>query len=201
VQVFFSRSHYFIQRHTGAHLAPHAINHRANLLALKQLGVKDVIGISSSGSLKKSIRPGSLVVPSDYIDLFSGLSFFRERVRHVTPCFDETLRKRIAAAVKRAGLKAFQKGVYFQTVGPRLETKAEVMLLKKHADIVGMTLGTEATLAKEIGLRYAGLCSVDNYANGLEKKQLTFEDVAETQKKSLEKIIKCIGEVIGETTR
>ncbi|MFH1403177.1 MAG: MTAP family purine nucleoside phosphorylase [Candidatus Altiarchaeota archaeon] len=168
----------FLPRHgLGHETPPHRIEHRANLKALESVGVADVIGVSSVGGLREEFRPGSIVVPSDYIDFSSHVTFFDGEVRHVTPGFDGELRGRIISASARAGVKVTDGGVYVQTRGPRLETKAEVAFLGGFADVVGMTVGSEATLAGELGLKYACVCSVDNYANGVGGGRLDFADI------------------------
>ena len=68
-------------------------------------------------------------------------------------------------------------GVYFQTKGPRFETKAEIRMMAQFADVVGMTMAQEASTAQEIGLEYASICSVDNYANGVSSYSISEEDV------------------------
>ncbi|MBN3036983.1 MAG: MTAP family purine nucleoside phosphorylase [Candidatus Diapherotrites archaeon] len=158
----------FMQRHLHNEPA-YMVNHRANLIAMKELGVTHVIGICSCGSLKKTIKPGEVMVPHDYISLWHEPSF-EEGDIIVTPGLDEEVRK----ALLQKGVR--KNGVYFQTQGPRLETKAEIKFLKDYADIVGMTLGSEATLCKQLGLKYAAVCSIDNYANGI-AKNINVDDI------------------------
>jgi 5'-methylthioadenosine phosphorylase len=165
----------FIQRHGRGDIPPHMINHRANIWALSKL-TDTIIGVGSTGSLRKGIRPPSIVIPDDFIDL-NPSTFFDTEIRHVTPGFDETLRKHIIDTATWHRIKVLQKGVYVQTKGPRLETKAEVRMLAQYGDIVGMTLASEAALACELSIKYAAICSVDNLANGLDKSKLDFMDV------------------------
>ncbi|MFH1850601.1 MAG: MTAP family purine nucleoside phosphorylase [archaeon] len=150
----------------GTGVPPHMVSHRANIAALKKLGAARAIGLFSVGSLRKKIRPGSVVVPSDYISLWDSATFFDRAARHVVPGLDKDLRKRLRAAAQQCGIGSLE-GVYVQTRGPRLETPAEAKMLSRFGDVVGMTMGTEATLAAEMGIAYAGICSVDNYANGI----------------------------------
>ena len=178
---------FFIQRHGGGGVPPHRINHRANVRALKDLGATVVIGVGSSGSLKRDIPVGSIVVPDDCMSFGQLPTFHDEDICHVVPALDEKLRVNILAAAKKAGVKVIDGGVYAQTHGPRLETKAEVRMLKRYADLVGMTLASEATLCSEINLPYAAICSVDNLAHGLAKKE---PDFAEIKKKSAENAVK-----------
>jgi 5'-methylthioadenosine phosphorylase len=100
-------------------------------------------------------------------------SIHEQAIRHVHPGFSPEFSGELAALI----YEARQGGVYVQTPGPRIETKAEVRLLSAGADLVGMTIASEATLAGELGLEVAALCTVDNYANGLSEETLTYEHI------------------------
>ncbi len=168
----------FIPRHgEGREIPPHKINHKANISAMEENNVKHVIGVNSVGSLKKEITPGSIVLADDYISLWDTPTFFDKEAIHVTPLLDEDLRKNIIKNAGKLDIKIIERGIYFQTHGPRLETKAEVRLMKNYADVVGMTMASEATLARELGLRYASICTVDNYAHGIIEERLDFEEI------------------------
>ena len=183
-----------IDRHHG--LPPHRINHRANVFAFKAMKVDEVVGIASCGSLKKSIPPPCIVVPNDFMQLTGIPTFFDDEIKHVTPSFNEQIRHRLIRASGKTGLKVHEKGVYIQTTGPRLETKAEVKFLKDYADIVGMTIASEATLASELELKYAAICSVDNYAHGVVKEVPTYEKILENAKRNRSRIEMIIKELI-----
>jgi len=173
----------FLPRHGKDHrIPPHKLNHRANLWALKEIGVTHVIGTSSTGSLKKTIHPGSFVVPDDFVGFWDIPTFYDDRVVHATPSLDPSVRTALSEAAK--GAKAFvrDRGVYVQTTGPRLETRAEIGFFKSIGDVVGMTMASEATLASELGLPYASLCTVDNFAHGIVDEPLSFEQIRETQR-------------------
>jgi 5'-methylthioadenosine phosphorylase len=180
-----------LQRHQGD-LPPHRINHRANLAALAVLGVDRVIAFGSSGSLKPRIPPGSIVIPSDFISLFDIPSTRDHSITHVVPEISALLCNELAAEFPNA----IAGGIYVQTRGPRLETVAEVKALAGVADIVGMTLGSEATLARELGMEFAALCTVDNYANGISDEAMSWEQVLETSKKFSERTREMIGTII-----
>ena len=170
----------FIHRHgssAGKHILPHLVNHAANLKALKDLGVEEVYAVNSAGSLKRRLKPGTLVVPDDFILLERGPTTIAAKATHITPRLNEDVRNAWLAATHRAGAEAVNGGVYWQTAGPRLETRAEIGLISQFADLVGMTMGSEAIVAQELGLAYASLCSVDNYAHGLEDRELTMEKI------------------------
>lgn len=187
VNALVSDTFNIIHRHDFGKIPPHTINHRANIYALKQL-CDTAVGLSSVGSLKRDIDVGSIVVPSDYMN-FHPVTFFDEEIVHIVPSFDENVRDNILDATKKAGVDALRKAVYFQSRGPRLETKAEVKMLSRFADVVGMTVASEATLANEIGLPYAALCCVDNMAHGMEDEVLDFDSIKAVSKKNSEKII------------
>jgi 5'-methylthioadenosine phosphorylase len=185
----------FLQRH-GKNTPPHKINHKKNILSLKKKGVNTVIGICSVGSLKLNIKPGSIIIPHDYINLKNIQTFFDLEVRHITPGLDNKLRKKIINAAKKSNIETISRGVYMQTIGPRLETKAEINIIKNYADIVGMTMGTEAALAEELGIKYAAICMVDNYANGIAKKPISFKEIKKEQAKNKRKIIELLNAIL-----
>lgn len=175
----------FLPRHGKDHrIPPHKLNHRANLWALKDLGATHILGTSSTGSLKKTIRPGTFVVPDDFVGFWNIPTYFDEKVVHVTPTLDERLRAALAAGAKDAGAAVRGRGVYVQATGPRLETRAEVSFFKTIGDVVGMTMASEATLASELGIPYAALCTVDNFGHGIIDEPLSFERIRETQREN-----------------
>ena len=161
-----------LMRHQNS-LPPHRINYRAHLAALAIAGVDRIIAFGSSGSLRPEIKPGSLVIPTDYISLTDIPSIHDHAIEHVRPEFSKDLGKELSRHVPGARYG----GVYMQTRGPRIETVAEVSTLARIADIVGMTVASEATLACELGMEFAALCTVDNYANGLGEEVLTYEHI------------------------
>jgi 5'-methylthioadenosine phosphorylase len=175
--VKISKNNAFIQRHGNPPVPPHKINHKANIWTFKYLDVRKVISINSVGSLKTRIPPGSFVVPHDFISLWVAASFYDKEMKFVVPEIDTGLFKYVCNLSRRLKMKAKSGGVYIQTIGPRLETKAEIKLLKRHGDIVGMTMPSEATLCMEYEIPYASICSVDNYCNGILKEPLTMEEI------------------------
>ncbi len=172
----------FLARHGADHrIPPHRLNHRANLWALKELGATAILATASTGSLKKTIHPGSFVVPDDYVAFWTIPTFHDDEVVHATPGLDPGLRDALLTGGKSAGLSVRTRGVYVQTSGPRLETPAEIRHFATLGDVVGMTMASEATLASELGVPYAAVCSVDNYCNGIVERPLTFEEIRATQ--------------------
>lgn len=172
----------FISRHgynQDDYILPHMVNHRANLKAFQELGVTEIIGINSTGSLKIGLQPGKIVIPDDFILLSPYPSFLVDKPVHLTAGLDREMRKKALKAATAAGIDAKDGGTYWQTTGPRLETRAEIRMMSQFADLVGMTMASEAILAQELGLAYASVCSIDNYAHGLAgKDELTMEEIA-----------------------
>lgn len=152
-----------LNRHGPSYLPPHAINHRANIQALADLGYTDVVALSSVGSLQLDLPPGTILSCGDYVS-FRPFTFSDTELRAMGPEIANNLVRRIAAALP---YPLPQGKVYIQTPGPRFETRAEVRILRQWGDVVGMTAAAEADLCREIGLNYNSLCIVDNYANGI----------------------------------
>ncbi len=186
-----------IQRHgKKQNKPPHAINHAANFYALKKLGISHIVGMNSVGCLKEEVKLPALIIPHDYIDFFSGATAFRDKLVHITPGFDEEIRKILIRCAKKHAVNVLEKGVYFQSRGPRLETKAEVSVIKNWADCVGMTAASEATVAKEFGLRYAAICTMDNYAHGIKNEIVDYEEIRKRAGKNAEICLKVIEEAV-----
>lgn len=181
IEILSEKKRLFLPRHgLNLHLPPHKLNHAANLSALKKLGADMAIAVCSVGSLKRRITPAHYLVPDDFIGLWSCATVFDKGPRHITPGLDDNLRNTIIRCVKKLQLPLKTSGVYFQTTGPRLETKAEIRFLAKFADVVGMTMASEATVAKELELPYAALCVVDNFANGVAATPLTLKQIKDS---------------------
>ncbi len=177
----------FLARHGRRHeIPPHGVNHKANIWALREVGVERLVTTSSVGSLKLDIRPGEFVVPDDYLSPWKIPTYHDEAVVHVTPELDPILRKELLKAARSAGVRARDGGVYVQTTGPRLETRAEIRMLQQFGDVVGMTMASEATLARELDIPYACVCTVDNYCHGLTEEPLTYDEIVRVQREKTE---------------
>jgi len=193
--IFTSETVAFIPRHgvdAQQAIPPHEINHQANLAALERMGVEEVIGINSTGSLKRDVEPGTIVIPDDYISLSEVPTIFHDRAVHITPALSREMREKLITISEKLGTAVRRNGVYWQTSGPRLETKAEIRLMSQFADIIGMTMASEATIAAELGLSYAAICSVDNYGHGLVKEPLAAEKIAQRARRNMRTILKII---------
>ncbi len=179
-------------RHQGER-PPHRINFRSHLAALAILGVSRVVTIGSAGSLHREIPPGSLLIPDDYVSSSTIPSIHEHRIRHVHPGFTPSLMERLASIIPEARFG----GIYVQTRGPRIETVAEVQALSRTADVVGMTVASEATLAVELGMEVAALCTIDNYANGLSDEALTYDHILASAAEHRERTSTMVQRILG----
>lgn len=169
-----------VQRHGGPgepYVLPHQIDHVANLRPLVEQGCDRVLAIASVGSLRPEIGVGSLVCPDDFIALHLDLSAFEDERAHRAPGFDPRWRREVIDAWAAGGQEVRDGGIYWQTVGPRFETPAEVRMIAAHADVVGMTIAAECVVAGELDLAYAAICVVDNLGNGLGEETLAIEQI------------------------
>ena len=160
----------FLSRHGRGHrFIPSAINYRANVYALKALGVERVVSASAVGSMKESLRPRDVVLPDQFIDRTHARvsTFFGAGVAaHVgfaEPVCAET-RRAVLDAARAAGATAHDGGIYLCMEGPAFSTRAESFLHRSWGvDVIGMTNATEAKLAREAELCYATLALVTDY--------------------------------------
>ena len=165
----------FLARHGEGHsLPPHRINYRANLAALKAVGATRVLAMNTVGGIGERFGPRVLACPDQLIDYTWGrISTICEEpgseVLHVDfgDPYTPSLRADILSAAQRADVALVDAGCYGATQGPRLETKAEIARMRRDGcDLVGMTGMPEAGLAREMGLDYACLAIVANWAAG-----------------------------------
>jgi 5'-methylthioadenosine phosphorylase len=168
-----------VQRHgSGAEFVlPHEIDHAANLRPLVEQGCDRVLAIASVGSLRPDLPVGSLLCPDDFIALHVSNSIFVDARAHSAPSFASHWRAELVAAWAEGREAPVDGGVYWQTIGPRFETPAEIRMIAPHADVVGMTIASECVIAGELGLEYAAICVVDNLANGLAEGELSVDEM------------------------
>lgn len=199
----------FLARHGTEHtVAPHEINYRANLWALKHAQASHIVAIASVGGIRMDLVPISFMVPDQIIDYTYGRknTFYEcgeAPVTHIdfTMPYDQALRHRLLAAAVAVGEHAVDGGVYAAMQGPRLETAAEINRLERDgADIVGMTGMPEAALARELGLPYAALCIVANYAAGRGESShaLQFSDIEAAVQLACGRVHKIIEQLLLE---
>lgn len=175
----------FIARHSAGHgtemkLPPHRVNCRANIQAMKNLGVDTIISTSAVGTLNPKVPVGKIVLPDQMLDLSGGVHTFfeghKDGVAHVdlTEPFCPHLRRLLNDAAKRLGYPVHTGGTYGSMRGPAFETAAEVRMLQRlGADLAGMTVAPEAKLARERGICYQPVCLPVNWGAGMKREALS----------------------------
>lgn len=197
----------FLPRHGRTHCyPPHAIPYRANLYAMKMLGVKCIIAPTASGSLKAEIQPGDFVVCDDFVDRTWGRKdtyFDGPETRHITGAepYDPKLRALAIEAAEELGIKVHKKGTVVVIQGPRFSTKAESKWFSKmNWDVINMTQYPECILAKELDIPYINIALITDYDAGLEGnediKPVTEEEVLRVFAENNEKVKKLIFRII-----
>lgn len=165
---------YFNRHGISHHIAPHQINYKANMFALKLLDVTHIIAITAVGGISEKMSPMKWVIPDQIIDYTHGrLHTYNDvndkEVQHIdfSYPFDEVLIEKLASAIKMQGEAYETKATYGVTQGPRLETVAEIERMQRDGcDIVGMTAMPEAAFARELEMKYTTLSLVVNWAAG-----------------------------------
>jgi len=197
----FGREIVFLARHGDRHtIPPHKINYRANIWALKQASVAEVIAIAAVGGIRRDMEPGRLIVPDHIIDYTHGRphTFFEEALDAVTHIdfthpYSAHLRVRLIEAAERAGLFVCRSGTYGCTQGPRLETAAEVCRMERDGcDLVGMTGMPEAALARELGMDYACCAVVVNWAAGKTETEIRMDEIRANMDKGMQDVIRLL---------
>ena len=175
----------FLSRHGPDHaIAPHRINYRANIRALRDAGVERIYAVAAVGGIASGLEPGAVVVPEQIIDYTVSRTntFFdvEGKVVHVdmTRPYTPALRARLLDAAAEARVAVHDGGVYGVTEGPRFETAAEIDRMDRDGcAVVGMTAMPEAALARELGMAYAACAVVSNAAAGRGASEITMEEV------------------------
>ncbi|MES9872690.1 MAG: S-methyl-5'-thioinosine phosphorylase [Candidatus Sedimenticola sp. 6PFRAG7] len=176
----------FLPRHGSAHtIPPHKVNYRANLWALKHIGIKRVIGVAAVGGIRKDMGPGCIVIPDQIIDYTYGRkhTYFETDLSHVTHVdftepYCSELRAGLIEASASAGITLVTNGTYGATQGPRLETAKEIDRMERDGcDLVGMTGMPEAALARELDICYASCSVVANWAAGRSEGPIIMEEI------------------------
>jgi 5'-methylthioadenosine phosphorylase len=184
----------FLPRHAKRHtIRPTDVNSRANIFALKKLGVQQILAPSAVGSLKEDYRPGDVVFVDQFIDRTTKReqSFYAEkRVCHISvaePMCPE-LRQTLIVIAKDLSISAKDTGTYICVEGPRFSTKAESKLFQSWgADVIGMTLVPECVLAREAELCYASIATVTDY-DVWKDQPVCADEVVRTMKRSVETV-------------
>lgn len=193
---FLGKKIAFLARHGKFHqFPPHQVPQRANLYALKELGIERIIGICAVGSLKEEFKPGEIVISDQFIDLTKkrDYTFYDKEAVHVSLAdpFCPELRNLFFEEAKKLNIPAHQTGTYFCIEGPRFSTRAESKFFRNFADIIGMTLVPEAVLARELEICYLSLAMVTDY-DVWQEKPVNAEEVIKTMKENLERIKKLL---------
>jgi len=181
----------FIPRHGSDHgVPPHLINYRANIMALNQVGVKNIIATTAVGSLNFEFKPGMFALADQFLDFTKNRqhTFYEGGVRGVVHCdmtvpYCPELRQALMIAGQEMGLKITNGGIYVCTEGPRFETAAEIKMFKMlGGHLIGMTSVPEVCLARELGMCYANISIITNFAAGISASILTHSEVVEMMK-------------------
>jgi len=196
----------FMNRHGEEHsIPPHLVNYRANIAALKKLGVKNVLATAAVGSLNPAMQPGHFIFVDQFLDFTKGRqsTFFDgggAGVVHIdmTNPYCPELRDILSRAARGLGLVSHPSGTYICVEGPRFETAAEIKMYRLlGGDLVGMTSVPEAILAKEAEMCYATIAMVTNYAAGISPTRLTHQEVVDTMMLNGENIRKLVMQAIA----
>jgi 5'-methylthioadenosine phosphorylase len=203
----------FLPRHGGGHtVPPHKINYRGNIAALKFIGVEKIIATAAVGSLNKDLGPGSLVLIDQFIDFtkqrtltfFEAGDVYKAHIDVSQPyCGD--LQTDLMKVAEKAGIALHQGGCYVCAEGPRYETAAEIRAYRMlGGDVVGMTGVPEVVLARELGLCYANISIITNWAAGINPKALSHAEVVTIMNENQDKLRRLIAgclEAASETCR
>jgi 5'-methylthioadenosine phosphorylase len=192
-----------LQRHgLGTYTTAPRIDHARNLAALAELGCDRILAIGSVGGLRRELDVGTLVCPDDFIALHLGLSLSDGHGGERVPGFDREWREAVVRAWRRAAEPELRDGgVYWQAIGPRFETPAEIRLIAAHADVIGMTIAAESIIAREMGIPYAAVCVVDNLANGIAAEQLSVAEFEAGKEENRSRLTAALGVVAAELER
>lgn len=195
----------FLPRHGKGHvIPPNKVNYRANICALKMLGVEWIISVSAVGSLQEKIKPGDFVIVDQFIDKTYGRaqSFFDDGiVAHVA--FAEPTCKDLSAivceSVKSLGIKVHKKGTYVCMEGPAFSTKAESQLHRAWgADLIGMTAMPEAKLAREAEICYTTIALATDYDAWKEEDHVDVAAIIETIRKNVANAKAVVKDVVSK---
>lgn len=191
----------FLPRHGIGHtIPPHRVNYRANIDALASLGAEAVLTVSAVGSLREALSPGSFVLPDQFVDFTKArpTTFFDGgKVYHVSLAdpFCPDLLGAVRAAGERTGTRFASPATYVCVEGPRFSTRAESRYFRGFADVIGMTLVPEVTLARERGLCYACVATVTDY-DVWQEAAVEAHDIVEVMRRNSEAIRRLLAELL-----
>ena len=199
----------FLARHGNGHtIPPHEVNYRANIYALQSQGVTEIAAVATVGGIHPDLSAGVIAMPHQIIDytngrkntFYDGISL---PVKHIdfTEPYCPNLRAKLLRAADSAGEAIVSTGVYAAMQGPRLETAAEINRLERDgATMVGMTGMPEAALARELGISYAAICPVANYAAGRGESlhSIQYEEVILNLDKTMVRVRSIIAQLVQQ---
>ncbi|MFH1623079.1 MAG: S-methyl-5'-thioadenosine phosphorylase [Candidatus Aenigmatarchaeota archaeon] len=191
----------FVNRHGPGHsIPPHMVNSRANIWALKKLGVKRILATGAVGSLKEIYMPGDVVIADQFVDFTKTrqYTFFnRGTVYHVSAAdpFCKELRMALARSGSSLGIDIKESGTYVCIEGPRFSTRAESRMYRNFGDVIGMTLVPECQLAREAELCYASINTITDYDVWAEKP-VSMDEILSNMRKSAGKVRMILTDVI-----
>lgn len=195
----------FLARHgVEHHIPPHKINYRANIQALADSGVNNIIAFNAVGSCNPDMPVGAFVLPNQIIDysygrehtFFDSLSGFSSHIDFTEP-FSSALRQKLANALTKNVIEYYDGATYGCTQGPRFETTAEIKRLRADGcDLVGMTMMPEACLARERGLNYASICVVVNMAAGMSDVTIELDKINAVLASAVKRFAGAVGHII-----
>jgi len=195
----------FLARHGETHnIPPHRVNYRANIHALKEIGVSSILAVNAVGGITAAMAPGVVVLPDQIIDYSYGRehTYFADNLKEVTHIdftkpYDKELTDILFNIAEKEEIPIVYGATYACTQGPRLETAAEIKKLENDGcDIVGMTAMPEAALARELQLTYASCCVVANWGAGISDEEITMEKIELVLKQGMKKVKNLISEYI-----
>jgi 5'-methylthioinosine phosphorylase len=208
-ELIFGRLHekevVFLARHGHPHsVPPHKVNYRANILALKEAGVTQIIAVNAVGGITAHMIAGAICIPDQIIDYTHGRldTFFDGEFRPLDHIdfsypYDQALSSKLFNVTEGLELNVYEGGVYGATQGPRLETVAEIKRMERDGcDLVGMTGMPEAVLARELNIPYVCLALVVNPAAGKSSELITMDDIRAVITTGMEDIKKIISQYL-----
>ncbi len=197
----------FLPRHGHHHtIAPHKVNYRANIWALKEVGIRQVIAVAAVGAISPNLIRSTLAIPEQIIDYTWGReqTFFSDHNQEVVHVefadpYDQALRDDLIRAADTARINAFVGGTYGVTQGPRLETAAEINRLESDGcHMVGMTGMPEAVLARELDLAYAHCAVIANAAAGRGRERISLDAIKVQLGQGMEQVKALLMEVVKQ---
>ncbi len=184
----------FLARHGSPHsIPPHKINYCANIWGLKELGVENIIAVAAVGGITPEMAPAHIAIPDQIIDYSYGRkhTFFEDDndpVIHIdfSYPYSQALRSRLIHTAKTSSIAISPIATYGCTQGPRLETAAEIKRMERDGcDVVGMTGMPEAALARELGIHYATVSVIANWAAGKTEGEITMAEIEQNLHKGM----------------